>query len=48
MEPILERVFFREELKNPLVIHDHQVRTSGQISQDKTEQELKAEVKVIK
>jgi hypothetical protein len=48
VDPILDRFFFREDLKNPLVIYDHEVRTSGQISQDKTNQELKAEVKVIK
>lgn len=29
VDPVLDRVFFREELKNPLVIYDHQVRTSG-------------------
>lgn len=31
-DPVLDSVFFREDLKNPLVINDHQVRTSGQIS----------------
>ncbi len=44
VSPVLNSVFFREDLKNPLVIYDHQVRTSVQISQDKTNQELRAEV----
>ena len=39
--PILNHLFFREELRNKLLSGQHQVRTHDEIKQDKVYQELR-------
>jgi len=43
LTPHFEAFFFREALRNPLLPLSHPVRTYGEISQDKSKQELRQE-----
>lgn len=42
LTPHFHHFFFREQLRNPLLtVNNHQVRTYGEINENKTKQELR-------